>query len=69
MNKYVAYLKKQESFSMDKYVLLLLSLPNATILGVAEALEVTRQTVYDAVKRNQDLFDSVVRTNEKPDKG
>lgn len=53
---YIDYLKKQESYTLDKYILLLLSL-GFSVDRVRAALEVSRPTVYNCIKRNRELVD------------
>lgn len=51
---YVDFLKKEETF--DKYVLLLLSL-GMSVEEVSKKLKITRQTIYNVIKRNQRIVE------------
>jgi len=57
-NKYLKLLKNPEN--MDSYILLLLSLGYNPV-DVSRALEVTRQTVYSCIKRNQKIYDEYIK--------
>lgn len=61
---YIDYLKKQETYTLDKYILLLLSL-GYTVDGVRAALDISRPTVYAAIKRNRVLVDKFDITTSK----
>lgn len=53
---YVDFLKQDEKFALDKYILLLLSI-GMTVDEVSKVLKTSRQSVYTCIKRNQETVD------------
>lgn len=63
MSKYNDFVKNYESY--DKFILFLLSLKDEdntpySVDRVAKLCEVSRQTIYNAIARNQETYDNLI---------
>lgn len=66
MNNYLDFLKNHETF--DKFILFMLSLKDDTgkalynVEAVAKHCQVTRQSVYNIIARNQAVYDQLIKS-------
>lgn len=60
---YLEFLKNYDG--LDKYVLFGLWLTDLGVGDLADKLGITRQTVYNAVKRNQAVYDKYIKTRRE----
>lgn len=59
MDDYLDFLKSYDG--IDKYILFSLWLCDWSIADIAAALSVTRQTIYNVIARNQEIYDKYIR--------
>ena len=58
-DEYLDFLKGYDG--LDKYILFALWLTDWSLEDIASELKVTRQTIYNTIKRNQDIYDRFVK--------